>query len=155
MTAFYGTQFTKTRDGSRDMIDVGKWKGRVRLCTDTYDVVGATVGLNDTCALAKIPSHAVILPQSQFSLSATLGAATTVSLGAASAANALVNAEASTATFTVSAMKAVSIANVGKKLWEVLGYSSDPGGEIDLFVTFNVDPTANATLTLTLLYVVD
>ena len=64
MVDFFGTEFTKTRE-PRDMIDVNKWHGRVRISTDTIALTAA-VAATDRIFMAKLPTRAVIMPISQF-----------------------------------------------------------------------------------------
>lgn len=151
----YGVQYTKTRDGSREMILVSKWKGRVRVCSDTYDLVAATVGINDRLFVAKIPSNAVLLPQSSVHFTALGAGAADVDFGDANDPDNLGDAIDMTAAGTVSLLEQVTVANHGKELWELLGYTTDPRRELDLFLTFKTEPAANGQISTFILYVVD
>lgn len=154
MTAFYGANYTKTRDGSREMINVANWHGRVRVMSDHIALVAASVGAGDTVYVAKLPSHAVLLPESTFYFDALTGASD-VDFGDANDPNGLADAINMTSAGSASAMEQVDIANYGKRLWELLGYSADPGGILNLYLTLNTDLTANGDLTSILYYVVD
>ncbi len=151
----YGVQYTKTRDGSREMINVNKWKGRVRLCHDTYDLVAATVGINDRLYVAKIPSNAVLLPLSTVYFTALGAGAADVDFGDANDIDNLGDAIDMTAAGSASLIEQVTVANHGKELWELLGYTVDPKKELDLFLTFKTEPAANGQISTFILYTVD
>lgn len=50
------------------------------------------------------------------------------------------------------AVSAVDIANLGKPLWQILGFAKDPGGSIDIIGTLNTAATAAGTITLELFF---
>lgn len=151
----YGVQYTKTRDGTREMIPVSLWKGRVRVCADQYDLVAATVGINDRLFVAKIPSNAVLLPLSTVYFTALGAGCADVDFGDANDADNLGDAIDMTAAGSVSLLEQVTVANHGKRLWELLGYASDPARELDLFLTFKGEPAANGQISTFILYAVD
>jgi len=149
----YGVNYIKTTDGNRDMIDVSVNGGRVRCSIDTYELVGATVDINDRILLAKVPSGAVILPQSTFVVDAITGL-NDVDVGDANDPNGLADALDFSSAGSV-AFDAIDAADWGKKLWELLGYTSDPGGMLDIAATCIAEPTGDGTITLVLFYSVD
>lgn len=54
---------------------------------------------------------------------------------------------------TKNAVSAVAIENYRKPLWEIAGYSDDPGGDLDIVGTINTaGPTADGDVTLNFLY---
>lgn len=155
MTDRYGVQYSKTLDASREMIDVASWKGRVRVCADTYDLVAATVGINDRLFVAKIPSNAIIWPQSTVYFSALGAGCADVDFGDANDADNLADAIDMTNAGSASLIEQVAVEKIGKKLWELLGYTKDPMKELDLFLTFKGEPAANGKLSTVIFYSVD
>ena len=152
MADYYGTEFTKTRE-PRDMIDVAKNHGRVRIAIDEIEVA-ASYAASDRIFMAKIPSDAVLLPQSTFYFD-DLGTAPTLDFGDANDPNGLATVVAVGTAGNSPILEAVDIANYGQRLWELLGYTSDPGGQIDLFFTVVGDIDAAGTLKTVIYYVVD
>lgn len=47
---------------------------------------------------------------------------------------------------------AISAANIGKQVWQLLGLANDPGVEYDVLLTINVAATASATIGGSILY---
>lgn len=155
MADYYGTQFAKTRDAAREMIDVTNWKGRVRVCADKFQVIAATHTTNDRAFVAKIPSNALILPQSSVYFSALGAGAADVDFGGAADADNLGDAIDMTNAGSVSLLEQVSAENLGKRLWQLLGLSADPMTELDLFLTFKGNPAVDGYISTFILYVVD
>lgn len=161
MATWYGDQFTKTRDGTREFVDVGKWQGRIRASID-HKALTTSVVNNDIVYVAKLPSHAVLLPASKiyWDVLEDSNDDGNVSFGDSQDPNGLVDAvDTSVAASSCSAMAAVAIEKYGKPLWELLGYTVDPGRQIDLYCTIGglaAGPLAAAgDLTVVLLYVID
>ena len=154
MANHYGDQYTKTVDGSREFIDVAKWHGRVRLVTDHKALTAAGVANNDLLFVAKLPSHCVILPQSTVYFDALTGA-NDVDFGDATNPDALCDAVDMTSAGSSSLLEQIDRANYGKKLWELLGMSSDPKTQIDLYFTMKGELTADGDLSVVILYTVD
>ena len=149
---FYGTEFTKTRE-PRDMIDVAKNHGRVRIAIDEIEVAAAYAA-TDRTHLARIPSNAVLLPTSTLYFD-DLGAAPTLDFGDTIDPNGLATLISAATAGDASLLEAVDIANYGQRLWELLGHTSDPGGLIDLFLTIVGDIDAAGTIKSIIYYVVD
>lgn len=154
MATWYGDEYTKTRDSTREFIGVGKWHGRVRTLIDHKALVGASVANGEKLYVAKLPSNAVLLPTSMVYHDALTGA-NAVTFGDANDANNLMAATDMTSAGSVSAMKSVAIENYGKELWALLGYSSDPKTQLDLFFTLAGELSADGDLTVVLQYVID
>jgi hypothetical protein len=154
MASYYGDQFTKTRDGSREFIDVAKWGGRVRVLTDHRALTAAGIAAGDLVYLARLPSNAVILPQSAFYFDALTGA-NAVDFGGGNDPDGLATDIDMTTAGTALVLEAVDRANYGKKLWELLSYTEDPKTQIDLYATMNGELTADGDLTVVILYVLD
>lgn len=155
MADIYGSAYNDPSVKPAPLIDVARNHGKVRHVVSVATVAAAN-GINDKVYFAKVPSHAVMSLLSQIDHAAITGL-TDFDLGGANAPDALVNgADLVTAgAGTKSAMSAVSLANAGKRLWELLGYASDPGGDLTLFGTLKADPSAGGTIVLSLLYAVD
>ena len=152
MVDFFGTEFTKTRE-PRDMIPVGKSHGRVRINIDSIEATAA-MAATDRIFLAKLPSDAVLLPESTLYFD-DLGTAPTLDFGDDVDPNGLATLIDASAAGNVSLLEEVDVANYGQRLWELLGHASDPGGQIDLFLTIVGDIDAAGTITSIIFYVVD
>ncbi len=152
MPDFYGTEFTKTRE-PRDMIDVAKNHGRVRIAIDEIESLAAWA-VADRIFLAKIPSNAVLLAESTLYFD-DLGTAPTLDFGDAVDPNGLATVISAATAGSASLLEGVDISNYGKRLWEMLGHTSDPGGQIDLFLTIVGDIDAAGTIKSVIFYVVD
>ena len=150
---FYGTEFTKTRE-PREMIDVAKNHGRVRCSIDEIEADESAIAATDRIHLARIPSNAVLLPTSTLYFD-VLGAAATVDFGDAEDPNGLATVIDVANAGNASLLEAVDLADYGKRLWELLGYTSDPGGLIDLFLTVVGDIITTGTIKSIIYYVVD
>lgn len=152
MADFYGTEFTKTRE-PRDMIDVAKNHGRVRCAIDEIEALDS-YSATDRIFLAKIPSNAVLLPTSTLYFD-DLGTAPTLDFGDVVDPNGLATLISAATAGNASLLEAVDIADYGQRLWELLGHTSDPGGQIDLFLTVVGDITTTGTVKSIIFYVVD
>lgn len=149
----YGTEFTKTRP-PREMIDVAVQHGRVRSLHDTVEITAGD-SINSKYFLAKVPSNARIEPQSQIHFDA-IGTSVTLDIGDANDPDGLATFIDISAAGSSIVLEAVDIEDYGKYLWELLGYSEDPGGQLDLYGTLKGAAAVNTgTLTLALLYIVD
>jgi hypothetical protein len=101
--------------------------------------------------LARIPSHALILPISTLLCTAITGL-TSYSVGltnlkGTTVANALVNAQTLASATSVSLVAAVTAANRRKRAWQLLGLSSDPGGVLSVIGTVNADAGTTGIIT--------
>ena len=152
MVDFYGTEFTKTRE-PRDMIPVAHWHGRVRVAMDEIEATAA-MAIADRIFLAKLPSDCVLLPISTLYFD-DLGTAPTLDFGDAVDPNGLASVISAATAGSESLMSVVDIVNYGQRLWELLGHASDPGGQIDLFLTIVGDVDQAGSISSILYYVVD
>jgi len=102
--------------------------------------------------VGKVPSNAILLRQSSFDAEAIAGN-TAFSLGFAGALTALVNAlNAAAGSIATTAMSAVTAPNVNKFAWQLAGFTSDPGGTLDIIASTAAAITATATMTFNLQY---
>lgn len=116
-----------------------------------FAVVADDVGAADRLFVAQLPSDVRLLRRSVLRCSALTGA-TDNDFGDANDPDGLLDGQTFATATEVSAINGVAIGNNGKMLWEQLGYTEDPGGLLDLYVTFNAAPTANGTLYFELHY---
>lgn len=154
MATHYGDQFTKTRDGSREFIDVAKWGGRVRTMIDHKALTAAGVATGEAVYFARLPSNAVIMPNSTVYHDALTGA-NAVDIGDASNPDGLATDLDVTAAGSKLLLEAIAIEDYGKKLWELLGYTADPKTQIDLYATMTGELTADGDITFVIYYTVD
>lgn len=138
--------------------------GKVRSAVDTVEV-GAADSATSTYTMARIPSNAVILDQSELSWDdlASTGAPTLdIGLKAASGQSLTDDPDAlnnglDAATATRGARVLDNVDDAGKRAWEyIAGVTEDPGGWLDVYVTL-ADAAVNVggTLSLSLQYAVD
>lgn len=138
-------------------------QGHLKTIVSTI-AVGAADSATSKYYIGKIPSSAIIDPSS-LAYGGGVTGLTSVSVGFdASAAPAgfvtwaaspalLVSAQDWHLAASFSLMQNVSVANYGKRAWELLGLSADPGGTIDVFAT-NVSGAGGAgTLQFVLKYI--
>ena len=150
---YYGAEFTKTRE-PREMIDVAKNHGRVRIAIDEFEADESVIAATDRIHIARIPSNAVLLPISTLYFD-ILGTSATVDFGDTEDPNGLATVIDVATAGNASLLEAVDIADYGQRLWELLGYTSDPGGLIDLFLTVVADIVTSGTIKSIIYYVVD
>ena len=121
----------------------------------------ATQASGDTANMVRLPSTAVIKGgKLQYDGSFTSGGTATVDVGLFSEggtddADLLLNdvdIETAAGSTDVFANGTAAVADQNKALWELLGLSSDPGGYVDVKVTFGVTLTAAGALKLVLDY---
>lgn len=91
---------------------------------------GATDSTGSTYKLCAIPSHAILTPDTYFDVT-DWGFAQVV-VGSLTATDQLV--DQTQATEDIVTPIAQGGADFGKRLWELLGLSEDPGGMIDLYL---------------------
>ena len=111
----------------------------------------------DRAFVAKIPSHAIMINEGFIDVPQIAGA-TSITFGGGPDPDALVTA------FDVSAtgsqknpLEAIAAVDLDKRLWELLGFTSDPKSDIDLLLTFanGSTNTADRIITSDLRYVLD
>lgn len=102
--------------------------------------------------LARLPSNARLKPGSTLYYSALTGLTSySVGLGVNGAivnakTAALVSAEDIHLAGSVLLSKAIAAGSLGKKLWDLAGYSSDPGGMIDIIGTTGANCSTTGTI---------
>lgn len=116
-----------------------------------FDIaVEATDDATSIHYLARLPSAALILPLSTLQTSGITGltqySVGVTNLKGTTVANALVNAQSLASAGNVSLVGNISIVNRRKRLWELLGLTTDPGGMLTLLGTCVTDPTANGNI---------
>lgn len=91
--------------------------------------------VNDQIIVGKVPSHAILLPESTI-LHPNLGASVTIDVGFLEQGPAVLgSALAMSAAGTKAGLAAVAQADLGKAAWQLAGYSSDPRGELTIAIT--------------------
>jgi len=108
---------------------------------------------NSTALMAIVPSKAIMLPESKIYHSAITGL-NDLDFGDATNPDGLVDGISCVSAGSDSAIKAVAFTDYDKPLWELLGMASDPGGDIELFVTLNAAATTGGTIAVDLRYIV-
>jgi len=156
------------------MNDVGKSGGRVRIQTDNFEWVGATLTTAaDFARLCRLPSNARIINfttwndvlDSDDELVIDMGVMLTDSDTVISAAATHCIVDGSTAFQTASVAQgiehiglvAADLTNIGKPLWEVAGYDADPNVLFDITMTAQAPAETDATGTVAfrIMYTVD
>ena len=129
--------------------------GRVRTAIDTVEIVSGD-SVASRYFFARLPSDAILLPQSEVHFD-DAGTSVTLDIGDVNDPDGLatdINIASAAGSSTL--LEAVDIANIGKKLWELLGYTADPKTQIDLYATLaGAAAGANATLTFIVLWAQD
>jgi len=135
----------------------GNHGGRVRQICDRVAAIGADALIGTKIFLGQVPSQAVINPASTIWWGAA-GTNVTLDIGDASNDDGLASDIAIASAGSSPIMEAAAIsASAGKRLWELLGYETDPGGMLDLYATIataNVS-AATAAFAWSLLYSAD
>jgi hypothetical protein len=105
-------------------------------------VIQITTGdsANSIHRVGSAPSDAIIDPRSRYYHEATGLTDFDVGIyhpngGAVISADCLVNGDDVSAAGDESVLKSVATANLNKRLWEIAGLSSNPGGELDIVAT--------------------
>lgn len=105
--------------------------------------------------LARVPSSARILSQSTLYHEAITGT-TSLHIGLTDGTTTVAAALASALNVATAGTKvlnaAVSTANLNRRVWELLGLTADPGRQIDIFATINVDAAAAGQLVAVIFY---
>lgn len=146
--------------------DVSLAHGRVRCAVDTVEV-GSADSATSTYSLARLPTNAVILPQSQVVWDDLASAGSpTIDIGlfaADSQTEITDDDDAINDGLDAAAVRTVATgdfikdpADIGKRVYELLGLSTDPGGRVDVKLTLkDADVNAGGTVSLALFYSVD
>lgn len=152
MTVFY-SKITRDPDDQsfREMVD-STYKGarkRVSIAHVTLPATNPQIG--DTALLVRLPSHCVLLPSSMIHHPAIAGA-TDCDVGAANNPDRLVDGQS---LITAGDRKIIQVPTrdeFNKRLWDLLGYTTDPGGLIDISLTFNAAGTSGAIREFTAIF---
>lgn len=151
---------TKTSAFPPKIVRPQNYYGRVRTLNDVAELP-ASSSIGSTISWGAIPLRATILGSSRLAFdllhaSATLdfGVKDDATKGISSKTAALISAQATSSAASVSAIKSVDIDKTGKRLWEILGLTSDPGGDAELVTTLGGNAGAG-TVALDLQFVVD
>lgn len=139
--------FRNPHDGD-PLVDPLMPKGRVIFATGTMTNL-TTDNTNSTYRLAELPSDCMLHPDTFFGV-ASWGFAQVV-IGTKTDTTALVNQ--TKATEAIVTPIAQGDANHGKRLWEVLGLSADPGGAIALFAHAAADATGAGSMIFQIAYI--
>tara|TARA_R110002110_G_scaffold285902_1_gene500226 strand:+ start:3101 stop:3625 length:525 start_codon:yes stop_codon:yes gene_type:complete len=156
------------------MNDVGQSGGRVRIQADNFEWVGATLTTAaDFARLCRIPSNARIINFTTWNDTLDDGSAIVIDMGVmlhnsdtvitAAATHCIVDGSTAFRTASVAqgiehvALVSGDITNMGKPIWEVAGYSTDPNVLFDVTMTAQVPAGTDATgnVAFRILYTVD
>jgi len=136
------------------IVDGVNQNGKSRIAYGVASVVAASQVNGDKVFIGRIPSHAVLLPQSQIITEALTGA-TDCDIGDANGPNALVDGQTFAAAAVIDPLSAVPFGDLANRLWQLLGYAEDPRKELELFITFNTKSTVDGDICVALQYAVE
>lgn len=109
---------------------------------------------NDQIFVGRIPSNAILLPQSTIQHGALTGLTQLhVGFTTAGRANKLANALDCALAGTKNPLAALPVAELLNRVWQHAGFTSDPGTELDIILTAINANTAAAGLYINMLYV--
>lgn len=150
MVNFSGTHI-KTQTAAHKFVSGAFFGGRVRQTNDVI-AIPATALINDTCSLVSLPSKARLLPQSIVYFPA-FAASTTIDFGDENDPDGLMSAVSVAAAGSSTALEAMTADNYCKRLWEMLGYATDPQKDLALYFTLKgANQAAAKYLSVQLLY---
>lgn len=151
MPDFYATEYPQ--DQSTGHISSKYTAGRVRHHGASIVVAGDETA-EDRVYCGALPSNCVLLPIS--SIFVTALTASVADIGGDAVGKDKIVDGLSTATAGQKALfsgtNGVGPSLLNKPLWQVLGFSADPGGMIDIWLTWKTAPTAAGTALLSLFY---
>lgn len=111
---------------------------------DTFE---GDLAQNDTLVLGAIPSNAIIDPIQSKIWFDDLGTSVVMDIGNANDTDNLASdVDVAAAASSASILASVDIANYYKPLWKLLGYSTDPGGKLTLYATFQAANPASGSV---------
>jgi hypothetical protein len=123
-----------------------------------------TMAINDQIVLARIPSNCRLVDYGKISYGA-FGGTSAVSLGfdhaamtvaeRAAAINKLWNAQSIVAAGSRNVMAGVALADLGKRAWQLAGLTKDPGGELDVVMTFTTAGTTAQPINSDVTFITD
>lgn len=155
MADINSTIFRKAGTGAVDLVDSNLKGGRVRPATAHLVVTGAGVDINDKGFVVTLPSNCRLLPESTIYHDALGAGAADVDFGDINDPDGLADGLDMTLAGSKSALAAILIEEYGMRLWEMLGYTSDPYRDLDLYVTFKAEPAVDGDLVVDLRYVIE
>lgn len=152
MTDYLATTYP---DASKPQRPVDEKGARLRTTPVGITTTVAVLAANDRIFLGRVPSNARMVDCGKFSYSA-FGGSAAMSLGfynskmssaeATTAAAKLFSAQAVAAAGSRQVMAGVALADLGKRVWQLAGLSSDPGGEMDVVATVTTATAATGTI---------
>lgn len=139
----------------RDYIEAARKGARIRVMTAQL-ILPATLAAGEKGRIGTLPSNAVILPESTLYFSAGLTGLNDVNFGAAADEDALIDGDDwSGGAGNVGMLDNRPFTDYGKRLWELLGYTTDPGLEIELYLTFVAELTGAGTAAADIRYAIN
>lgn len=104
--------------------------------------------------IGKIASNARLLPSSTLRYTAITSGATNLGFDITDKGAVLVSAQSIASAGSSSAVAAVAVADLVKPLWQLAGYTQDPGTELDIVATLTAAAAAAGTLVVDLHFAV-
>lgn len=104
--------------------------------------------------VGKLPSNARILPGSTLRYGSLTGASISVGFDVNAKPAALVSAQSIAAAGNSSLVSAVALTDLPKQVWQLAGYTQDPGGMINVIGTLQTAATAAGDVVFDLLFAV-
>lgn len=138
------------------LVKSSKKGGRVRSMLDTLTVPKESLDAGAVIFIARVPANAVLKTSSAVHHEAITSAADW-DVGDENAPTGLLDAADLSSAGITALLSDVAPADLGKELWELLGYTANPGGTIDLYATCNTASThtGNKSISFEIDYVVD
>lgn len=129
-------------------------------CINSQIAIASGDSIASKYHVGKIPTNAILDPRGYFDYDAVTGVSSAdIGLfypegGAVISVNGLVAADdwSSAGTQTLRGHGTLTNANSNKRVWELAGLASDPGGQLDIVVTINAAATAAGKVTFTFPY---
>lgn len=125
-------------------------EGQQRVITSVLPIASGD-SANSVLYIGKVPSNAIIDPDSRYYFTAITGL-TDLDIGFANAPAALVDGDdlATAGSQTLAGHGTLTPANMAKRAWELAGLTADPGGNLDVFATMKAAAAAGGTLAVKL-----
>jgi hypothetical protein len=152
MADFYATTYPDPTKAQR-MVD--EKAARMRISPIDITTTSAVLAISDRLLLCRIPSNARLIDVGQVSYSA-FGGTAAINLGfdhskmtaaeRTAAASKLWAAQSIAAAASRKVMFAQVLADLSKRVWQVAGLASDPGGEIDIVATVTTATVSVGTI---------
>ncbi|WP_417244336.1 hypothetical protein [Celeribacter sp.] len=119
-------------------------------------IIDAGDAADTTYEVARIPSHARISKLSKVHATALgTGAAFNLGVESENGAAALVSGGTLVSAGTKEGASAIAVADAGKPLWEIAGFTADPSKELSVILTLTAPGTAGGTAMVDLVYIED